>query len=237
MDEGFNTFIDIYATDEFNGGEYAPKRDGEYAPKGGNPAREIVPYLLSPESQPILTRADAIPSQYLHPLEYYKAALGLVLLREQVLGPTRFDQAFREYTRRWAYKHPTPNDFFRTMNDAAGEDLGWFWKGWFVENWTLDQGVTGVAYVNDDPAKGSLITLVNLDRMAMPTTVQVKESNGHAETVKLPVEIWEQGGTFVMAFHSTSRVESVVVDPEEQLPDVKPDNNRWSAGAEASGGR
>lgn len=231
MDEGFNTFIDIYATKEFNGGEYAPKRDGEYAPEGGNPAREIVPYLLSPESQPILTRADAIPSQYLHPLEYYKAALGLVLLREQVLGPERFDFAFREYTRRWAYKHPTPQDFFRTMNDASGEDLGWFWKEWFVEKWTLDQGVSNVAYVDGNPANGSLVTLVNLDRMAMPTTVRIEEANGHTETVELPVEIWEQGGTFVMAYHSTSRLESVTVDPAEQLPDVKPENNRWTPAA------
>ena len=230
MDEGFNTFIDIYATDEFNGGEFAPKRDGEYAPRGGNPAREIVPYLLSPESQPVLTRADAIPSEYLHPLEYYKASLGLVLLREQVLGPERFDKAFREYVHRWAYKHPTPQDFFRTMNDATGEDLGWFWKGWFAEKWTLDQGVTKVAYVDDDPSKGSLITLVNLDRMAMPTTVRVKESNGHTAMVKLPVEIWEQGGTFVLPYHSTSRVESVTVDPDEALPDVNAANNHWSAG-------
>ena len=229
MDEGFNTFIDIYATDEFNGGEFAPKRDGEYAPKGGNPAREIVPYLLNPATQPILTRADAIPAEYLHPLEYYKASLGLVLLREQVLGPERFDAAFREYVRRWAYKHPTPQDFFRSMNDATGEDLGWFWKGWFVETWTLDQGVSGVAYVDGDPAKGSLITLVNLDRMAMPTTVQVKEANGHTGTVKLPVEIWEQGGTFVLSYNSTSRVESVVVDPDERLPDVHASNNRWPA--------
>ena len=227
MDEGFNTFVDIYASDAFHGGEFAPKRDGEYAPKGGNPAREIVPYLLDPASQPILARADAIPAEYLHPLEYYKASLGLVLLREQVLGPERFDAAFREYVRRWAYKHPTPEDFFRTMNDATGEDLGWFWKGWFVEKWTLDQGVTKVAYVDDDPSKGSLITLVNLDRMAMPTTVQVKESNGHASTVKLPVEIWEQGGTFVLSYHSTSRLESVTVDPDEHLPDVNSGNNQW----------
>ena len=227
MDEGFNTFVDIYASDAFHGGEFAPKRDGEYAPKGGNPAREIVPYLLDPASQPILARADAIPAEYLHPLEYYKASLGLVLLREQVLGPERFDAAFREYVRRWAYKHPTPEDFFRTMNDATGEDLGWFWKGWFVEKWTLDQGVTKVAYVDDDPSKGSLITLVNLDRMAMPTTVQVKESNGHASTVKLPVEIWEQGGTFVLSYHSTSRLESVTVDPGEHLPDVNSGNNQW----------
>jgi hypothetical protein len=230
MDEGFNTFVDIYSTDAFNGGEFAPKRDNEYAPKGGNPAREIVPYLLNPASQPILTRADAIPAEYLHPLEYYKGALGLVLLREEILGPERFDEAFREYVHRWAYRHPTPEDFFRTMNDVSGEDLGWFWKGWFVENWTLDQGVTNVAYVDDDPSKGSLITLVNLDRMAMPTTVQVKESNGQASTVKLPVEIWEQGGKFVLSYHSTSRIESVTVDPGEHLPDVNPRNNQWSAG-------
>jgi hypothetical protein len=230
MDEGFNTFVDIYASEEFNRGEFAPKRDGEYAPKGGDPAREIVPYLLNPASQPILTRADAIPAEYLHPLEYYKASLGLVLLREQVLGPERFDRAFREYVHRWAYKHPTPQDFFRTMNDATGEDLGWFWKGWFVEKWTLDQGVAKVAYLDDDPSKGSLITLVNLDRMAMPTTVQVKESNGHTSTVQLPVEIWEQGGTFVMTYHSTSPLESVIVDPGEHLPDVNPGNNQWTAG-------
>jgi hypothetical protein len=229
MDEGFNTFVDIYSTDAFNGGEFAPKRDGEYAPKGGNPAREIVSYLVNPASQPVLTRADAIPSEYLHPLEYYKGSLGLVLLREEVLGPDRFDAAFREYVHRWAYKHPTPQDFFRTMNDATGEDLGWFWKGWFVETWTLDQGVTKVAYVDGDASKGSLITLVNLDRMAMPTTVRVKESNGNTTTVKLPVEIWEQGGTFVFPYHSSSRLESVTVDPDERLPDVNPRNNQWTA--------
>ena len=229
MDEGFNTFVDIYNTDAFNGGEFAPKRDGEYAPKGGNPAREIVPYLLNPAAQPIITRADAIPTEYVHPLEYYKGSLGLVLLREEVLGPERFDRAFREYVRRWAYKHPTPEDFFRTIDDATGEDLGWFWKEWFVENWTLDQGVTNVAYVDGDPAKGALITLVNLDRMAMPTTVRVKESNGNTETVKLPVEIWERGGKFVLSWHSTSRIESVSVDPDEHLPDVAPGNNVWNA--------
>jgi hypothetical protein len=231
MDEGFNTFVDIYATDAFNHGEFAPKRDGEYAPKGGDPAREIVPYLLNPASQPILTRADAIPAEYLHPLEYYKASLGLVLLREEVLGPERFDEAFREYVHRWAYKHPTPQDFFRTMNDATGEDLGWFWKGWFVEKWTLDQGVSNVSYVDNDPSKGSLITLVNIDRMAMPTTVQVKESNGHTSTVKLPVEIWEQGGKFVFAYSSTSRLESVTLDPDKRLPDVNPRNNQWTPGS------
>jgi hypothetical protein len=83
--------------------------------------------------------------------------------------------------------------------------------------------------VDGDPAKGALITLVNLDRMAMPTTVRVKESNGNTATVKLPVEIWERGGKFVLSWHSTSRIESVSVDPDERLPDVAPGNNVWNA--------
>jgi hypothetical protein len=227
MDEGFNTFIDIYATEEFNKGEFAPKRDNEYAPKGGNPAREIVPFLLSPESQPIISYADAIPGKYVHPLEYYKTALGLVLLREYVLGKDRFDYAFRNYIRHWAYKHPAPFDFFRAMNNAAGENLNWFWRGWFVDNWKLDQAVKDVKYVDGDTARGALITIVNNDQMVMPVTMRIGEANGHTETVRLPVEIWERSGEWTFPYNSTSSIRSVVIDPEEQLPDVDPANNIW----------
>ncbi len=229
MDEGFNTFIDIYATEKFNGGEFAPKRDNEYAPKGGDPAREIVAYLKSPDSQPVISYADAIPNKYVHPLEYYKAALGLVLLREDILGPDRFDYAFKTYIRRWAYKHPTPFDFFRAMNNAAGENLNWFWKGWFVENWKLDQAIKEVKYVNDDPTKGALITVVNNDQMVMPLSVKYTEENGHTETRKFPVEVWERSGEFTFRCNSTSKLTSVVVDPEEKLPDVDTTNNVWTA--------
>jgi hypothetical protein len=123
MDEGLNTCIDIYASELFNHGEYAPKRDGEYAPRGGNPAREIAPLLLDPHAPPILTVADAVPDNYRHPVECYKPALGLVLLRTDILGPERFDRAFRGYIKEWAFKHPTPDDFFRAMNIGTGEDL------------------------------------------------------------------------------------------------------------------
>lgn len=227
MDEGFNTFIDIYASDEFNHGEYAPKRDGEFDPQGKNPARDIVPYLLNPESQPIMSYADAIPGKYVHTLEYYKTALGLYMLREYVLGHDRFDYAFRTYIRRWAFKHPSPEDFFRTMNDAAGENLNWFWKEWFVKNYKLDQAVDSVKYVDDDPSKGSLITIENKDQMVMPVTLEVKESNGKSAKVDLPVEIWERGGVFTLHYNSTSRIDSVIIDPDKVLPDVEPENNVW----------
>lgn len=227
MDEGFNTFIDIYGTEQFNRGEFAPKRDNEYAPKGGSPAREIVSTLLDTASQPIISYADAIPGSMVHPLEYYKAALGLVLLREDILGRVRFDYAFRSYVRHWAYKHPTPWDFFRTMNNAAGENLNWFWKGWFVENWKLDQGVKGVKYIDGDTSKGAMITITNNDQMVMPVTVRVAESNGRSDTLRFPVEIWERSGEFTFQYSSTSSIVSVVLDPDERFPDVNPANNTW----------
>ena len=227
MDEGFNTFIDIYASNEFNNGEFAPKRDGEYAPKGGNPARQIVPYLLSKDSQPILTFADAIPGRFVHTLEYYKTALGLVMLREFVLGKERFDYAFRNYIKNWTYKHPSPLDFFRAMNNGAGENLNWFWKEWFVKKWTLDQAVDSVKYVDNDPSKGSLITIENKNEMVMPVEVEVKESNGNSGRIKLPVEIWERTGLSTFKYNSTSKIDSVIIDPDQKLPDVNPENNFW----------
>jgi len=230
MDEGFNTFIDIYSYKYFNNGEYFPKRDGEYAPKGGNPAREIVPFLLSKDSQPIMSYADAIKGQFTHTLEYYKTSLGLVMLREDVLGHKRFDYAFRTYIKRWAFKHPSPIDFFRTMNDASGENLNWFWKEWFLKTWTLDQAVKSVKYIDNDPAKGSLITIENNNQMVMPVTVGITESNGKKGLVKLPVEIWERSGEFTFKYNSTSLLDSVVVDPNKQLPDVNEKNNIWSSG-------
>ena len=227
VDEGFNTFIDIYAAEEFHNGEFAPKRDHEYAPGGGNPAREIVPYLLNPASQPIISYADAIPGQYGHTLEYYKAALGLVLLREDILGHDRFDYAFRNYIRHWAYRHPAPFDFFRAMNNGAGENLNWFWRGWFVENWKLDQAVKGVSYVDGDTSKGAQITLVNNDQMVMPVTVRVSEAGGRTETLDFPVEVWERSGEWTFRYASTRPITSVVIDPEERFPDVDTTNNAW----------
>ncbi|HKK27214.1 MAG TPA: M1 family metallopeptidase [Gemmatimonadota bacterium] len=227
MDEGLNTFIDIYASEEFNGGEYAPKRDGEYAPGGGDPAREIVPAMMDPDAPPIESPADAVTGPYRHPLSYFKPALGLVILREYVLGPDRFDRAFRAYIRRWAWRHPRPEDFFRTMDDVAGEDLGWFWKGWFLERWRLDQAVEGVSYVDGDPSKGALITIANLGRLPMPPTLRIEEEGGRTGTVRLPVEIWETGGTFTFRYASTRPLASVTLDPERRLPDVRPGNDRW----------
>lgn len=82
-------------------------------------------------------------------------------------------------------------DFFRLMNNATGEDLNWFWNEWYYQTWTLDQGIKSVSYENDDPAKGVQITLVNLQKMAMPVRLRITETDGTVSDVNLPVEIWE----------------------------------------------
>jgi len=227
MDEGMNTFIDIYAADTFNRGEFGPKSDHEYNPKGGSAARGIVPLMLDKNAPAMMTYADNIPRKYSHPLGYYKSALGLVLLREYILGHNRFDYAFRTYIKRWAYKHPSPTDFFRTMNNVAGENLNWFWKGWYVKKWTLDQAVTDVQYVDNNPANGALITLENKNRLVMPISIEIVLTNGHTERIKLPVEIWERSGVYKLRYPSSMKIKTVVVDPDKMLPDVNEKNNHW----------
>ncbi|HEX5418971.1 MAG TPA: M1 family metallopeptidase, partial [Gammaproteobacteria bacterium] len=192
MDEGLNTFIDVYESQDFEHGVYGPKHDQEYAPGGGNPVDEIVPLLEDPKAPVIMSRADAIPGKYSHPVSYFKAALGLVLLREQILGPERFDWAFKKFISDWAYKHPSPSDFFRAMDSAAGEDLGWFWRGWFMHNWTLDLAAEKVTYVGGDPSKGAEVTLANLDPLVMPCVVQVDFADGTRSRLRVPADAWIQ---------------------------------------------
>jgi len=160
-------------------------------------------------------------------LLYFKPGMGLTMLREEILGPERFDYAFRTYVARWAFKHPTPDDFFRTMENVGGEGLQWFWRGWFVNNWRLDVGVRDVKYVDNDPSKGALITLDNLDKMAFPTTLEVKTASGKVQRLKLPVEIWERNTSFVAKFPSTEEIIQVTVDPDKTSPDYNSDNNVW----------
>ena len=218
MDEGFNTFINIYSTRAFNQGEYVSGRDS---------VERIVPAMMSPRAEPILTYPDVLQGYNLGVNAYFKPAIGLVMLREVILGPERFDPAFQEYIQRWAFKHPMPDDFFRTMENISGEDLAWFWKEWFVEDWKLDQAVTSVSYVNQDPLQGSLITLSNNDQMAMPVVMDVTQADGTTTRVDLPVEIWQRGSEWTARVNTTGKITNVTLDPEKMLPDYDPSNDVW----------
>jgi hypothetical protein len=226
MDEGFNTFIDVYESDDFNHGEYAPKRDSEYAQKGGNPVDEILPILADPDAPPILSRADTVIEKYRHPVSYFKSALGLVLLREQILGPERFDPAFRAFIAAWAIKHPTPADFFRFMDSYTGEDLSWWWNGWYAHNWQLDLAVAGIKpFPEKNALKGSFVTVEARDKLVMPVTLSVSFADGTSRDVKLPAETWIRQASTDVPIVGNSPVVRAVIDPEHKLPDRDRTNN------------
>jgi Peptidase family M1 domain len=225
MDEGFNTFIDIYESDAFRNGAFGPKRDSEYAPGGGNPVAEILPILADPAAPVIMTRADAILEKYRHPVTYFKSALGLVLLREQILGPERFDWVFRRFIRDWAFRHPAPSDFFRAMESEGGEDLSWFWRGWYFNNWTLDLAVKSVTYQDGNPARGALLTFQNLDPLVLPATVQIDFKDGSRRRLRLPAETWILKSVATLYVDSTQPIIAVTIDPDHVIPDKDRTNN------------
>jgi hypothetical protein len=145
MDEGLNTFLQFLAEQEW---------DRDYPSRRG-PAHKIVPYMKMDKNllEPIMTNSENIYS--LGGNAYAKAATALNILRETVMGRELFDYAFKQYSQRWMFKHPTPEDFFRTMEDASAVDLDWFWRGWFFGTETVDISIEEVKWYTIDSRKPS----------------------------------------------------------------------------------
>ncbi len=218
MDEGFNTFINSLADDDFNNGEYKSQKIDMPILTG---------YMFGPHSEAIMNTPDAIKESNIGIALYYKPGYGLELLRNEILGPVRFDYAFKTYIQRWAYKHPTPWDFFRTMDNVSGEDLSWFWKGWFLENYQLDQSIIDVQYASTGQDKGTTVTIGNEDEMAMPVNINYVTVSGIKGTLKLPVEIWNNTNIFKVKLPTEEKVKSVIIDEEKVYPDMNFSNNSW----------
>jgi len=221
MDEGFNTFINTLSTADFNNGEYKYK---------GTIDKHLMGNVFTyPGLEPMLSYVDNYKERNNGILSYSKPGEGLTLLREQILGKERFDRAFTTYIQRWAFKHPTPDDFFRTIENVAGESLQWFWRGWFVNNWRLDVAVSDVKYIDsNDVTQGAMITLDNLEIMAMTVVVEIKLSSGNKESIKLPVEIWERNISWTFKYNCKEAIESVTYDPDKAMPDFNASNNTWT---------
>jgi hypothetical protein len=219
MDEGFNTFINSLSQADFNNGEYKSKVPPDM--------HRIGAFYTAPGLEPVLSYVSNYKERNNGTLSYSKPGAGLTLLREQILGKERFDYAFQTYIKRWAFKHPTPDDFFRTIENVAGESLQWFWRGWFVNNWRLDVAVRNVSQDSTDYTKGAFITLDNLEKMAMPVILEIKTVSGKTSRMKLPVEIWERNVYWTFKVPTTEAIESVTYDPDKVLPDFNPSNNVW----------
>lgn len=227
MDEGVNSFLQYYAEQEWEKGY--PSRRG--------PAPKIVDYMKQADQAPIMTESDAIHRAFGNN-GYGKPAAGLVMLREQVVGPELFDQAFQEYSAKWKFKHPQPADFFRTMEEGSGDKLSWFWRGWFYTTFPNDQALTGVQVLPADSIFGNStrgrnyvkISVENKGGLVMPIQARVTFSDGSSELLKLPAEAWqmnEKAHTFGMFTNKV--VTKVEIDPDQVFADIDRTNNVWNA--------
>ena len=219
MDEGFNTFINGLSAQDFNNGEYKQPDQNMHEASG---------MLTDPSLEPVMANPGNLKEANLGILAYYKPGAGLDMLRNNVLGKERFDKAFRTYTERWAFKHPMPDDFFRTIENVAGEDLGWFWRSWFLNNWRLDQGISKVKYVKGNAKNGATITIENLEKMVMPVVLEIKTKSGAVSRKSLPVEIWERNVDWTFKVDTNEELDSITIDPDHKLPDSNPENNVWT---------
>ncbi|WP_276089770.1 M1 family metallopeptidase [Pedobacter sp. JY14-1] len=220
MDEGFNTFINGISAESFNNGEYKQEKDDMH---------RVARRLQAEELEYIMLMPDAMREKNIGLNLYSKPGWGLKLLRDQVIGPDRFDYAFRNYIAEWAFKHPTPFDFFRSMENGAGEDLAWFWRGWFLNNWKMDQGIGAVKELRQDAKiSGYSITVDNLGQLPMPVILKVQTRSGKTSMIRLPVDVWMRNTSWTVNYPVNEEVLSVELDPDHVLPDVNEDNNRWS---------
>src|SRR5216117_2404630 len=223
MDEGFNSFMNIYSGLAFY---------HDPAPQGRGSVQQWARFASSGLDVPSMLPADRVPPSLLGQAEYNKPATGLYLLREHILADTaRFDAAFRAYIRRWAYKHPTPADFFRSMEDGLGEDLAWFWRGWFYRTDVVDLAVDSVRARTDSTGTSALLYLSSLGDLPMPVDLRLTYANGATEDVRLPVEIWYLGNRYTYQRKVPADVVKVEIDPGQNFPDVRRGNNTWQKSA------
>ena len=176
MDEGLNSFLDGVA-----GREWDPT-----IPWGVEP-RDIVGYMKSSTQVPIMTQSDSVLR--LGPNGYTKPAVALNILRETILGRELFDFAFKEYANRWKYKRPTPSDFFRTMEEASGVDLDWFWRGWFYSTDHVDISLDKISKLRLD-TKNPDIDFDRLRQEELDKPLSKTDERNKAEGKELWVDVF-----------------------------------------------
>jgi hypothetical protein len=244
MDEGLNSYVEMLAELDY---------DANFPMRRGLP-KNIVKYMAGDQSKiaPIMSKGD-------HVYEfgnnaYGKPATALWILRETIMGKELFDHAFRTYSQRWMFKHPTPADFFRTMEDASGIDLDWFWRGWFYSTDVTDIGIENVRkfYAEDgedenvnfieDTSEGLKISKSKTAKskyfyeitfnkpggLVMPIIVAYTYDDGTTEKKIYPAQIWRYNDKQVTkAVHSEKQITKIVIDPDLETADVDVSNNSF----------
>ena len=173
MDEGLNTFLQFQAEKLW---------DKDYPVRRGEP-KDIAEYMLSTDQMPLMTQSDSVLQFGAN--GYGKPATALTILRETILGRELFDRAFREYAERWRFKHPTPYDFFRTMEESSGVDLDWFWRGWFYSTDHVDISLDKVVRATIEPADATAAAAARKrERDAEPGSLTAQRNTGQQTVVE-----------------------------------------------------
>ena len=256
MDEGLNSFVQIIAEQDF-GKTHPDAIPGlDHYPSDDMDPQNIVRYMAGDQDfiAPIMSNPENV--YQLGPNAYSKPATALNILRETVMGRELFDHAFKTFSQRWMFKHPTPEDFFRTMEDASAFDLDWFWRGWFFTTDVVDMGVTEVKDIKklgDDKRYFSLYYQRSLENLTpdelknrkenkkfyevvfekpggipMPLIVDYKYADGTTERKTYPAQVWRKNDKTVSKYIATDKeLIGVVVDPDNATADINKENNNW----------
>jgi aminopeptidase N len=242
MDEGLNSYVEMLTVLDY---------DANFPLRRGLP-KNIVGYMSGDQSKiaPIMSKGDNVYEFGNN--AYGKPATALWILRETIMGKELFDHAFRTYSQRWMFKHPTPADFFRTMEDASGVDLDWFWRGWFYTTDVTDIGIKwvkkfqtnttgesvefvqdtsegmGFAKKNENSKFHYEITYNKPGGLVMPIIVEFKYKDGSTERKTYPAQIWRYNDKEITkVFSSSKEIESIVIDPDLETADVDTSNNSF----------
>jgi len=240
MDEGLNSYMEILAELDY---------DKDFPIRRGLP-KNIVGYMSGDQSRiaPIMSKGDNVYSFGNN--AYGKPATALWILRETIMGKELFDHAFKTYSQRWKFKHPTPADFFRSMEDASGVDLDWFWRGWFyttdvtdigiksVKKYSTKKGENAIEFVEDTSEGLGFsdkkdkyhyeITYNKPGGLVMPIIVEFKYKDGTKERKTYPAQIWRFNDKEVTkVFSSDKQIESIMIDPDLETADVDTSNNSF----------
>jgi hypothetical protein len=221
QDEGFNTFINYFSEAR----RYPEK--GDYLTRVRSDRENAVEaYMSRGFDQPLEINPDRINPGILGENAYVKTAVGLATLREEILTPAVFDDAFREYVRRWAFKHPTPEDFYRTMEDASGRRLDYFWREWFLENPHFDQAVDTVVTRSFPAIDSAAVVFSNRARGVMPIRVRFTFDDGTSQDYDYPAEVWSTNtGFYLRKYGFAKKLAKVEIDPDHRLVDLDRANN------------